>query len=87
MGSHVHTEDKEPDGTAEGWTSSAMQQSKHFQLTSATVLCTTVNFKAQAWPRKLPRVIRKSRRRFCGETARHQDNGAFSIGKPASAFT
>jgi len=27
----MHTEDKEPDGTAEGLTSNASQQSKHFQ--------------------------------------------------------
>jgi hypothetical protein len=31
MGSHMHTEDKEPDGIAEGQTSNALQQSKHFQ--------------------------------------------------------
>jgi hypothetical protein len=31
MGSHMHTEDKEPDGIAEGQTSNATQQSKHFQ--------------------------------------------------------
>jgi hypothetical protein len=42
----MHTEEKEPDGIAEGWTSNASQQSKHFQFTSATVLCTTVNFTA-----------------------------------------
>jgi len=46
MGSHMHTEEKEPDGIAEGQTSNALQQSKHFQLASATVLCATVNFKA-----------------------------------------
>jgi len=46
MGSHMHTEEKEPDGIAEGLTSNATQQSKHFQLTSATVLCGTVNSKA-----------------------------------------
>jgi hypothetical protein len=46
MGSHVHTEDKEPDGSAEGLTSNATQQSKHFQQGSATVLCGTVNSKA-----------------------------------------
>jgi hypothetical protein len=46
MGSHMHTEDKEPDGVAEGLTSSASQQSKHFQCGSATVLCATVNSKA-----------------------------------------
>jgi hypothetical protein len=38
--------DKEPDGIAEGLTSSASQQSKHFQYDSATVLCATVNSKA-----------------------------------------
>jgi hypothetical protein len=42
----MHTEDKEPDGIAEGQTSSASQQSKHFQCGSATVLCGTVNSKA-----------------------------------------
>jgi hypothetical protein len=42
----MHTEDKEPDGIAEGLTSSASQQSKHFQYDSATVLCATVNSKA-----------------------------------------
>jgi hypothetical protein len=31
MGSHMHTEEKEPDGIAEGLTSNATQQSKHFQ--------------------------------------------------------
>jgi len=52
MGSHMHTWekgktwDKEPDGVAEELTSSASQQSKHFQLGSATVLCATVNSKA-----------------------------------------
>jgi hypothetical protein len=43
----MHTEDKEPDGIAEGETSNASQQSKHFQCGSATVLCTTVNSTAQ----------------------------------------
>jgi hypothetical protein len=42
----MHTEEKEPDGIAEGLTSSATQQSKHFQCGSATVLCGTVNSKA-----------------------------------------
>jgi hypothetical protein len=42
----MHTEEKEPDGIAEGRTSSASQQSKHFQRGSATVLCATVNFEA-----------------------------------------
>jgi hypothetical protein len=42
----MHTEDKEPDGIAEGQTSNASQQSKHFQCGSATVLCATVNSKA-----------------------------------------
>jgi hypothetical protein len=42
----MHTEDKEPDGIAEGQMSSASQQSKHFQCGSATVLCSTVNSKA-----------------------------------------
>src|SRR5258708_7805138 len=46
MGSHMHTEDKEPDGTAAGQTRNASQQSKHFQCGSATVLCTTVNSEA-----------------------------------------
>jgi hypothetical protein len=44
----MHTEDKEPDGTAEGQTRNASQQSKHFQCGSATVLCTTVNSEARA---------------------------------------
>ena len=39
-------EEAEPDGVAEGRTDSASQQSKHFQRGSATVLCTTVNYKA-----------------------------------------
>src|SRR5674476_1423698 len=39
MGSHMHTEEKEPNGFAVGLTSNAMQQSKHFQCASATVLC------------------------------------------------
>jgi hypothetical protein len=43
----MHTEEKEPDGIAEGLTSNATQQSKHFQRGSATVLCSTVNSKAQ----------------------------------------
>jgi hypothetical protein len=42
----MHTEDGEPDGIAEGQTSNATQQSKHFQSGSATVLCGTVNPKA-----------------------------------------
>jgi hypothetical protein len=42
----MHTEEEEPDGTAEGLTSNALQQSKHFQCRSATVLCGTVNSKA-----------------------------------------
>jgi len=46
MGSHMHTEEKEPDGIAEGRTSSASQQSNHFQRGSATVLCAKVNFEA-----------------------------------------
>jgi hypothetical protein len=52
MGSHLHTEDKEPPGFAEGLTVNAMQQSKHFQRGSATVLCSTVNFGALALPGK-----------------------------------
>jgi hypothetical protein len=48
----MHTEDKEPDGIAEGLTNSATQQSKHFQRGSATVLCGTVNSKAWALLRK-----------------------------------
>jgi hypothetical protein len=47
MGSHIDTEDKEPDGFAEGQTNNAAQQGKHFQWISATVLCTTVNFEAR----------------------------------------
>jgi hypothetical protein len=39
----MHTEEEEPDGTAEGLTDNALQQSKHFQCRSATVLCGTVN--------------------------------------------
>jgi len=54
MGSHMHTEEKEPNGIAEGLTSNATQQSKHFQLTSATVLCATVNSKAWTLLLKLP---------------------------------
>jgi hypothetical protein len=46
MAHTMHTEDGEPDGIAEGQTSNASQQSKHFQSTSATVLCGTVNSKA-----------------------------------------
>jgi hypothetical protein len=42
----MHTEDGEPDGIADGQTSNATQQSKHFQCGSATVLCGTVNYKA-----------------------------------------
>jgi hypothetical protein len=42
----MHTEDKEPDGIADGLTSNATQQSKHFQCGSATVLWSTVNSKA-----------------------------------------
>src|SRR5258705_3923934 len=38
----MHTEDREPEGTAAGQTRNASQQSKHFQCGSATVLCTTV---------------------------------------------
>jgi len=50
----MHTEDKEPDGIAEGLTSNASQQSKHFQRGSATVLCGTVNSKAWTLHRKRP---------------------------------
>jgi hypothetical protein len=46
MGSHIDTESGEPDGIADGQTSNATQQSKHFQRASATVLCGTVNSKA-----------------------------------------
>jgi len=42
---HAHR-GREPDGIAEGLTRNASQQSKHFQMTSATVLCGTVNSKA-----------------------------------------
>jgi hypothetical protein len=42
----MHTEEEEPNGIAAGLTSNAMQQSKHFQCRSATVLCGTVNSKA-----------------------------------------
>jgi hypothetical protein len=57
----MHTEDKEPDGIAEGQTSSASQQSKHFQCGSATVLCTTVN--SEAWPLlgNMERLVRENR--------------------------
>jgi hypothetical protein len=82
----MHTEEKEPDGMAEGLTSNATQQSKHFQLGSATVLCGTVNSKAWASFRKLQRVIRKSGSRFCGQTTRTCKKGAFSNGKPASTL-
>jgi hypothetical protein len=56
MGSHNATEDKEPDGIAEGQTSNATQQSKHFQRGSATVLCATVNSKAQPLLGNVPRA-------------------------------
>jgi hypothetical protein len=46
MGSHIDTESGEPDGIADGQTSNATQQSKHFQCGSATVLCATVDSKA-----------------------------------------
>jgi hypothetical protein len=42
----MHTEDKEPNGIAEGLTSNALHKGKHFQRGSATVLCGTVNSKA-----------------------------------------
>jgi hypothetical protein len=57
MGSHIDTESGEPDGSAEGQTSNATQQSKHFQCGSATVLCGTVNSKAWTLLWKLPDAL------------------------------
>src|ERR1700761_1473053 len=39
-------EGREPDGVAAGQCATHPQQTKHFQRGSATVLCTTVNFRA-----------------------------------------
>jgi len=49
----MHTEDGEPDGIAAGLTSSALHNGKHFQRGSATVLCGTVNPKANPKARGL----------------------------------
>jgi hypothetical protein len=53
MGSHLQTEMGKPDGSADGQTGYATQQSatkvqqnKHVHQSSATVLCDTVNPKA-----------------------------------------
>jgi len=47
MGSHMHTEeDGNPTASPKGKRATQSQQSKHFQLSSATVLCDTVNSKA-----------------------------------------
>jgi hypothetical protein len=54
MAHTIHRGQGEPDGIAEGQTGSATQQSKHFQLASATVLCATVNSKAWRLLWKLP---------------------------------
>jgi hypothetical protein len=58
--------EREPDGLAEGVTSSATQQSKHFQRGSATVLCATVNSKAQVSLRKIAQaaILNAPRRTF-----------------------
>jgi hypothetical protein len=42
----MHTEEKEPDGIAEGQGATQCSKGKHFQRGSATVLCGTVNSKA-----------------------------------------
>jgi hypothetical protein len=52
----MHTEEEEPDGTAEGLSNNALQQSKHFQCRSATVLCGTVNSSALAALKDTPRT-------------------------------
>jgi hypothetical protein len=57
----MHTEDKEPDGTAAGQTRNASQQSKHFQCGSATVLCTTVNSEACLPLGNVERLVRENR--------------------------
>jgi hypothetical protein len=57
MGSHTDTESREPNGFAEGQTSNATQQNKHFQCGSATVLCGTVNSKAWRLLWKLPETL------------------------------
>jgi hypothetical protein len=54
MAHTMHRGTREPDGIAEGQTSNASQQSKHFQCGSATVLCGTVNSKAWRLLRKVP---------------------------------
>jgi len=59
----MHTEDKEPDGTAAGQTRNASQQSKHFQCGSATVLCTTVNSEACLPLGNVERLVRENRAR------------------------
>jgi hypothetical protein len=46
IGSHKHSEEREPDGTAAGLKATHCSKGKHFQRASATVLCGTVNLKA-----------------------------------------
>jgi hypothetical protein len=50
----MHTEDGEPDGFADGLSSSASQQNKHFQCAPATFLCARVNYDAPTVPAKVP---------------------------------
>jgi hypothetical protein len=56
MGSHFAPKNLEPGGIAAGLNATHRSKGKHFQSRSATVLCATVNPKAQALLRKLPRT-------------------------------
>jgi hypothetical protein len=60
----MHTEDGNPAASLKGNRNNATQQSKHFQQSSATVLCATVNFEAQVCPANL-----QSDQFGCGEAA------------------
>jgi len=53
----MQTEEREPGGSAGGRAGYATQQNKHVHLTSATVLCDTVNPNAQVLLRNPPRIL------------------------------
>jgi hypothetical protein len=53
----MQSEDGEPDGSAGRTDGYATQQNKHVHLSSATVLCGTVNPKAKRLHRNHPRTL------------------------------
>jgi hypothetical protein len=83
----MHTEDKEPAGIAEGQTSNASQQSKHFQCGSATVLCTTVNSEAGALLGNVERLVRENRVRSCRRTSAIFEGGHSNGGRASQFFS